>query len=84
MIKEIIIRASIQGTTLSTRTNSYKAKLIADFGALTKSDFEAGTLKPIIDASFNFDDIVAAHRYMESNKTIGKILLSVDNSKDEL
>ncbi|RJS91782.1 zinc-dependent alcohol dehydrogenase family protein [Salinisphaera sp. Q1T1-3] len=38
---------------------------------------ESGALKPRIDRTFAFDDIVDAHRYMESNQQIGKIVVTV-------
>jgi len=37
----------------------------------------AGNLKPIIDKTFPFAEIVDAHRYMESNAQIGKIVVTV-------
>ena len=37
----------------------------------------SGAFKPIIDKRFPFADIVAAHRYMESNAQIGKIVVTV-------
>jgi NADPH:quinone reductase-like Zn-dependent oxidoreductase len=36
-----------------------------------------GTFKPIIAKTFKLDDIVQAHRYMESNEQIGKIVVTV-------
>lgn len=38
-------------------------------------------IKPIIDRTFPFDQVKAAHEYMESNKNIGKIILTVVPSK---
>jgi NADPH:quinone reductase-like Zn-dependent oxidoreductase len=38
---------------------------------------EAGDFKPLIDRVFPFDQIVEAHRYMESNQQIGKIVVKV-------
>ncbi|MBZ9961781.1 zinc-dependent alcohol dehydrogenase family protein [Mesorhizobium sp. BR1-1-14] len=38
---------------------------------------EAGTLKPIIDRTFPFEQIVEAHRYLESNEQFGKIVVTV-------
>jgi NADPH:quinone reductase-like Zn-dependent oxidoreductase len=38
---------------------------------------EAGDFKPLIDRVFPFDQIVQAHRYMESNQQIGKIVVKV-------
>jgi NADPH:quinone reductase-like Zn-dependent oxidoreductase len=37
----------------------------------------AGTLKPIIDKTFPFTQIVEAHRYMESNAQVGKIVVTL-------
>lgn len=38
---------------------------------------ETGTLRPIIDRSFAFDQIVEAHRYLESNEQFGKIVVTI-------
>jgi NADPH:quinone reductase-like Zn-dependent oxidoreductase len=38
---------------------------------------ETGTLRPIIDRTFAFDQIVEAHRYLESNQQFGKIVVTV-------
>jgi NADPH:quinone reductase len=37
----------------------------------------SGKLKPIIAKTFTFDEIVQAHRYLESNEQIGKIVVTV-------
>ncbi|WP_044559499.1 zinc-dependent alcohol dehydrogenase family protein [Azospirillum sp. B4] len=37
----------------------------------------SGALKPIIARSFAFDDIVEAHRYLESNQQFGKIVVTL-------
>lgn len=36
-----------------------------------------GALKPVIDKVFAFDEIVAAHRYLEANQQFGKIVVEV-------
>jgi NADPH:quinone reductase-like Zn-dependent oxidoreductase len=38
----------------------------------------AGALKPIIDRTFPFEAIVEAHRYLESNQQMGKIVVTLD------
>jgi NADPH:quinone reductase-like Zn-dependent oxidoreductase len=38
---------------------------------------EAGMLKPVIDRTFTFDQIVEAHRYLESNEQFGKIVVTI-------
>lgn len=37
----------------------------------------AGKLKPVIAKTFPLDQIVEAHRYLESNQQIGKIVVTV-------
>lgn len=39
--------------------------------------FRANQLKPIIDRSFNLEEVAEAHRYMESNSNFGKIVLKI-------
>jgi NADPH:quinone reductase-like Zn-dependent oxidoreductase len=36
-----------------------------------------GAFKPIIAKTFPFEQIVEAHRYLESNQQIGKIVVTV-------
>jgi NADPH:quinone reductase-like Zn-dependent oxidoreductase len=36
-----------------------------------------GSLSPIIARTFAFDDIVSAHRYIESNEQFGKVVVTV-------
>lgn len=37
----------------------------------------SGALKPVIAKTFRFDEIVEAHRFMESNEQLGKIVVTV-------
>lgn len=45
--------------------------------AFVTDGLERGLLRPVIDRVFAFDDIVAAHRYLESNRQFGKIVVTV-------
>jgi NADPH:quinone reductase-like Zn-dependent oxidoreductase len=38
----------------------------------------SGAFKPVIDKTFRFAEIVEAHRYMESNTQVGKIVVSLE------
>ncbi len=38
---------------------------------------QSGVLRPVIDRTFVFEEIVAAHRYLESNQQLGKIVVTV-------
>lgn len=37
----------------------------------------SGALKPVIDKTFTFDEMVEAHRYLETNQQFGKIVVTV-------
>jgi NADPH:quinone reductase-like Zn-dependent oxidoreductase len=45
--------------------------------AFIRRGFDEGKLKPIIDRTFRFDDIVEAHRYLEANGQFGKIVATL-------
>ncbi len=38
---------------------------------------ESGALKPVIDRTFKFDDMVQVHRYLENGSQFGKIVVTV-------
>ena len=40
----------------------------------------AGTFRPLIDRSYPLDEIVAAHRYVESGQKIGNVVITVRDS----
>lgn len=74
--------AAVLGKTLTLRgylvheITGNPAKLEAA-KAFILEGLEAGTLRPIIDRIFAFDQIVEAHRYLESNEQFGKIVVTV-------
>ena len=37
---------------------------------------DSGVLKPVIDRTFKFDEMVEAHRYLEGNSQFGKIVVT--------
>ena len=41
------------------------------------SSLASGALKPVIDRTFKFDDIVEVHRYLESGEQFGKIVVTL-------
>jgi NADPH:quinone reductase-like Zn-dependent oxidoreductase len=74
--------AAVLGKTLTLRgylvheITGVPAKLEAA-KAFILEGLETGTLRPIIDRTFAFDQIVEAHRYLESNEQFGKIVVMV-------
>lgn len=58
----------------------YKAELVKAFTEEVLPNFTAGhsiQLQPIVDSVFPFDQIADAHRRMEANKNMGKIILQI-------
>ena len=65
------------GTTLRARPIEQKVALSQRFVAEVLPLFDAGVLRPVIDTRFALDDIADAHRHMEADANIGKILVDV-------
>ena len=70
-------RASIIGTVLRARPLEEKVSLTQQVVRELLPRFEDGSLVPVIDSRFSLDEIAEAHRYMETNANIGKILIDV-------
>ena len=72
-------RISLIATTLKSRSTEYKADLISKLGQIifpaSESEF---TPVPVVDKVFGMSKASEAHQYMESNVSIGKILLLND------
>lgn len=77
MSKLLAKRVSLIASTLRGRSVDFKIDLVEQFKKFVGSDLENGTLKPIIDSVFPWEEVNEAHRYMEENKNIGKIVLTV-------
>jgi NADPH:quinone reductase-like Zn-dependent oxidoreductase len=45
--------------------------------AFIRRGFDEGKLRPVIDRIFPFDQIVEAHRYLETNGQFGKIVATL-------
>ncbi len=70
-------RLSVLGSTLRSRSLEYRRALVADFNKTCAGKFETGSLKPVIDSIFDWQDVVNAHKHMEANRNQGKIILQV-------
>ncbi|MFD3000269.1 NAD(P)H-quinone oxidoreductase [Pontibacter toksunensis] len=75
--KILMKRLHIMGSTLRSRTPAYQMKLTEEMWRFAKPYFESGKIKPAIDSVFDWQQVADAHRYMEENKNIGKIVLRV-------
>lgn len=70
-------RLRIQGSTLRSRSLSYKRKLVSSFHHDLGKYFLKGTLKPIVYKELPWQEIELAHSIMSENRNIGKIILTV-------
>jgi NADPH:quinone reductase-like Zn-dependent oxidoreductase len=43
-----------------------------------RQQIDAGSLRVVVDRSFSLDDVAEAHRYMETKRARGKVVLEVD------
>ena len=65
------------GTTLRARPLERKLALSQRFTDELVPLFERGLLRPVIDSRYSFGQIADAHRHMEANANVGKILVGV-------
>ena len=68
-------RLSLIGVTFRTRTKHEALACSTSFARDLLPAFDSGILKPVVDKTFALDELELAHRYMQSNQQIGKIVL---------
>mgnify|MGYP000022257857 CR=1 FL=1 len=69
-------RLHITGSTLRPRPVAFKAAIAAVLREKVWPKIEAGTIRPVIHATFPAGEAAQAHALMESNRHIGKIALT--------
>jgi putative PIG3 family NAD(P)H quinone oxidoreductase len=73
----LVKRVTWIGTTLRARPLEEKLAICQRFAAEVLPLFDAGLLRPVVDSRFALDDVADAHRRMEADANVGKILLDV-------
>lgn len=68
-------RLKIIGTVLRSRPTTEKAEATAAFAGDVVPLLKSGAVRPNIDRIFKIDEIGAAHSYLESNESFGKVVL---------
>jgi tumor protein p53-inducible protein 3 len=71
-------RINFIGSTLRSRTTNFKIDLTRKFETFAKERFIQGDLTPVIDRVYDWQNVMEAHRYMEQNLNVGKIVLKVE------
>jgi NADPH:quinone reductase len=74
----LLLRRRIQltGTVLRSRPLEEKIALAREFSDSVLPLLASGRIRPVIDRVLPFEEIREAHRYMESNESFGKIVLT--------
>ena len=75
-------RLKIMGSTLRSRSVEYQADLIQQFKEQVLPKLsgknEENDLMVVIHKVYKFEEIVQAHKDMETNETIGKLIVAID------
>ncbi|EMS98767.1 quinone oxidoreductase [Agrobacterium tumefaciens str. Cherry 2E-2-2] len=73
----MVKRLTVTGSTMRPRTADEKRAVRDDLVAEVWPLIESGQLAPVINRVFTLDEVVEAHRLMESSNHIGKIVMRV-------
>ncbi|HSL71663.1 MAG TPA: NAD(P)H-quinone oxidoreductase [Longimicrobiales bacterium] len=69
-------RLTVIGTVMRARPLDEKIAVAAAFARAALPLLESGQLRPVIDRTLPMDQVQDAHRIVESNQTIGKVVLT--------
>jgi putative PIG3 family NAD(P)H quinone oxidoreductase len=73
----LLKRLRLMGSTLRTRSNEDKAKVVRAFLDRFGSAMEHGRIRPVIHRVLPIEDVAEAHRMMKASSHFGKIVLRV-------
>lgn len=71
-------RLKIVGTVLRSRSAEEKAKATRKFAEEVLPLIAAGKIKPNLDKVFAVEAVEKAHKYLESNQSFGKVVLTIN------
>jgi len=81
-IRQVMLkRATITGATLRHRTVADKARIAQSLKRRIWPLLERGRIVPIVHQVFPLEAVSEAHRVLESGEVIGKLVLSVEQSR---
>jgi putative PIG3 family NAD(P)H quinone oxidoreductase len=70
-------RLTVHAAGLRARPAVQKAAIVAETIVAVWPLLESGAVRPVIDRTLTLDDVVEAHRLVESSEHIGKVLMRV-------
>ena len=77
LMKIMLKRLTITGSTLRIRDNSFKSKILNNLIKFVFPQIEKKKIKIFIDSIYKLDDVVNAHKRLDEGKHIGKIVLNI-------
>ncbi len=77
LMKIMLKRLTITGSTLRIRDNFFKGKVLNDLIKFVFPQIEKGKIKIYIDSIYKLNDVVKAHKRLDEGKHIGKIVLNI-------
>jgi NADPH2:quinone reductase len=75
-VQVMVRRLTITGSTMRPRTTAQKGQIAAELREKVWPVLDAGRCAPVIHATYRLDQVVEAHKLMESSQHIGKIMLT--------
>src|SRR6266853_3249334 len=75
VLEMILKMPTVKGYSISLVTGDEARRKVAV--EYVVSGLASGALKPVIDRTFKYDDIVEVHRYLESGEQFGKIVVTL-------
>ena len=74
----LLRRLQVLGTSLRSLGAARRIDLTKRFTGFALPRFADGRLRPVIDSVCHWTEVASAHRRMESNENVGKIVLRID------
>jgi putative PIG3 family NAD(P)H quinone oxidoreductase len=77
LMRLMLKRITLTGSTLRIRDAAFKGQIASQLQEAVWPLLAQGQIKPVIDSTFPLDEASEAHRRMETNAHIGKIILTI-------
>jgi putative PIG3 family NAD(P)H quinone oxidoreductase len=82
VVKLMVRRQTLTGSTLRPRTDEFKAMLADEIAQEVWPLVEGGELRPQMDGAFPLADAAEAHRRMEAGEHFGKMVLQIGDDAE--
>ena len=76
LIKIMLNRLTVTGSTLRIRDDDYKSMILQDIKKYIFPQIQKGKIKIFVDSVFKLDDVVSAHKRLYEGNHIGKVVLN--------